>query len=163
MWAPLRWQCGAVRVAGCNTNHCSRVGAGRGAFLQPPDRQTDIRYPVGPARVAEVAAAVAAAQQVQREHLQPGGGEGALNRFSWTTSKGTFTPPLASKVTGVRIAKGERIRLETPGGGGYGDPSERDPERIARDIRLGYVSEAAAVETYASSPAEPPKARAVRR
>ena len=90
-----------------------------------------------------------------------GGGEGALNRFSWTTSKGEFTPPLASKVTGVKIAKGERIRLETPGGGGYGDLAMRDPERVARDIRLGYVTQAAA--SGKASPAPEPKARVVRR
>jgi N-methylhydantoinase B len=90
-----------------------------------------------------------------------GGGEGALNRFSWTTSKGEFTPPLASKVTGVKIAKGERIRLETPGGGGYGDPAKRAPERTARDIRLGYVTEVAASEQ--TSPAPEPRARVVQR
>jgi N-methylhydantoinase B len=93
-----------------------------------------------------------------------GGGEGALNRFSWITAKGEFTPPLASKVTDVRIAKGERIRLETPGGGGYGDPSERAPEKIERDVRFGYVSEARAREKYgAADSAQPPKAKAARR
>jgi N-methylhydantoinase B len=93
-----------------------------------------------------------------------GGGEGALNRFSWITAKGEFTPPLASKVTDVRIAKGERIRLETPGGGGYGDPSERAPEKIERDVRLGYVSEASAREKYGlADSAQPPKAKVARR
>jgi N-methylhydantoinase B len=38
--------------------------------------------------------------------------------------------------------------LETPGGGGYGPPVERDPRKIARDVRLGYVSEAKARELY---------------
>jgi N-methylhydantoinase B len=93
-----------------------------------------------------------------------GGGEGALNRFSWITAKGEFTPPLASKVTDVRIATGERIRLETPGGGGYGDPSERAPEKIERDVRFGYVSEASAREKYgAVDSAQPPKAKVARR
>jgi len=40
------------------------------------------------------------------------------------------------------------VRLETPGGGGFGDPAERDPARVARDVRLGYVSRAAALAIY---------------
>ena len=55
---------------------------------------------------------------------------------------------MASKVTDVRIAKGERIRLETPGGGGHGDPRQREPARVARDVRLGYVSLASAGADY---------------
>ncbi len=77
-----------------------------------------------------------------------GGGEGALNRFSWLTGKGEFSPPMASKVTDVRIAEGERIRLETPGGGGYGDPFERDVQKVARDVRLDYISADSAREKY---------------
>ena len=34
------------------------------------------------------------------------------------------------------------------GGGGYGDPIERDPERVAADVRDGYVSEDEARRTY---------------
>ena len=34
-------------------------------------------------------------------------------------------PPLASKITGIKLAQGDRVKLETPGGGGYGDPAER--------------------------------------
>jgi len=68
-----------------------------------------------------------------------GGGEAALNRFLWETDEGEATAPLVSKVTGVRIRKGQKVRLETPGGGGWGDPAEREKERIERDIREGYV------------------------
>jgi N-methylhydantoinase B len=69
-----------------------------------------------------------------------GGGEGALNRFSWKDETGEGTPPMASKVTGVKLKRGGRVRLETPGGGGFGDPDARDPEASARDLRLGYVT-----------------------
>ncbi len=68
-----------------------------------------------------------------------GGGEAALNRFFWETDDGEATAPLVSKVTGVRIRKGQRVRLETPGGGGWGDPAEREKSRIERDTREGYV------------------------
>lgn len=77
-----------------------------------------------------------------------GGGPAALNRFVWQTETGEASPPLASKVTDVRIARGRRVRLETPGGGGWGDPRRREPARVARDVRLGYVSEAAARASY---------------
>lgn len=66
-----------------------------------------------------------------------GGGPAALNRFSWRDGE---TPPLVSKVTGVRLQPGERVRLETPGGGGWGDPALRDPGMTARDLRFGYLS-----------------------
>jgi N-methylhydantoinase B len=40
------------------------------------------------------------------------------------------------------------VRLETPGGGGYGDPAERDPKAIRRDLELGFVSPDAARRDY---------------
>jgi N-methylhydantoinase B len=77
-----------------------------------------------------------------------GGEPAALNRFTWSTAAGVGEPPMASKVTDVRIAKGERVRLETPGGGGYSDPRTRDARKIARDVRMGYVGAASAREKY---------------
>ncbi len=69
-----------------------------------------------------------------------GGGPAALNRFSWQTDDGWAEPPMASKIVGVRIAQGQRIRLESPGGGGWGDPAKRDPAAIAADKRHGLQS-----------------------
>jgi N-methylhydantoinase B len=40
------------------------------------------------------------------------------------------------------------FRLDTPGGGGYGDPTEREPERVLADVREGYVTRAAAERVY---------------
>ena len=69
-----------------------------------------------------------------------GGGSAALNRFAWETEEGWVSPPMVSKVTDVHLKAGRRLRLDTPGGGGWGDPSRRDPERAARDRRLSYVT-----------------------
>ena len=69
-----------------------------------------------------------------------GGQPGALNRFTWQTEQGEASPPLLSKVTGITLRAGHRLRLETPGGGGWGDPRERSGAAVARDIALGYVS-----------------------
>lgn len=55
---------------------------------------------------------------------------------------------MASKVTGVRLKAGERLRLETPGGGGWGDPWRRDPDAVARDVRRGFVSVEKAAADY---------------
>jgi N-methylhydantoinase B len=77
-----------------------------------------------------------------------GGGSAALNRFVYETDAGERTPPLASKITDVKIQAGQKVRLETPGGGGFGDPAARDPSRVARDVRLGYVSRDAARRDY---------------
>jgi N-methylhydantoinase B len=78
-----------------------------------------------------------------------GGGAGATNHFSYQHDDGERVPPMASKMVGIKLQRGQRVRLETPGGGGYGPASERDPERVAEDVRLGYVSPQAAREQYA--------------
>jgi N-methylhydantoinase B len=77
-----------------------------------------------------------------------GGKAAALNRFVYETDSGEATPPLVSKVTDVKIRRGQKVRLETPGGGGFGDPAAREPERVARDVRLGYVSPQRALADY---------------
>ncbi len=69
-----------------------------------------------------------------------GGEPGALNRFIYDSPNGPSEPPLVSKIVDVKIARGQRVHLETPGGGGFGAPQERDREKITRDVRLGYVS-----------------------
>lgn len=77
-----------------------------------------------------------------------GGKSAALNRFIYQTNDGEKTPAMVSKVADVRIAKGQHVRLETPGGGGFGDPLTRDVARVGRDVRLGYVSREAARRDY---------------
>ena len=77
-----------------------------------------------------------------------GGKSAALNRFVYDTDDGAASPPLVSKITDVHIRQGRKVRLETPGGGGFGDPATRDPACVARDVRLGYVSRAAALRDY---------------
>ena len=77
-----------------------------------------------------------------------GGGKAALNRFIYDTDSGEASPPLVSKVTDIKIRQGKRVRLETPGGGGFGDAAKRDPARVARDVRLGYVSREMALAQY---------------
>jgi N-methylhydantoinase B len=54
---------------------------------------------------------------------------------------------LAAKTT-LDLDAGETIVMATPGGGGYGDPSERDVAAIKRDLQAGKVSREAVEEDY---------------
>src|SRR5258708_6080342 len=55
---------------------------------------------------------------------------------------------LRSKVGNLRLKRGDVIRLETSGGGGFGAPANRDPAAVARDVALGYVGREAAARDY---------------
>ncbi len=84
-------------------------------------------------------------------HAPPGvvgGAAAAANHFTYEQDDGVHEPAFASKMVDVKIRKGQHLRLESPGGGGYGDPYARDPEAVARDLRLEYVSRAAAARDY---------------
>ena len=52
------------------------------------------------------------------------------------------------KVKGYPLEPGDVAVLETGGGGGYGDPRERDLELVQRDLDRGYITAAAAVNDY---------------
>jgi N-methylhydantoinase B len=69
-----------------------------------------------------------------------GGGEAALNVFEYENNHAWKTPPAVSKMVGIKLKQGERVRLQTPGGGGYGPASDRDPAAQANDLRLGYIT-----------------------
>ena len=81
-----------------------------------------------------------------------GGKSGALNKFSYPAGDGSKqSPPMVSKMVGIRLEKSQCVRLETPGGGGYGDACKRDPLLVAKDVRLGYVTTNSALEDYKCS------------
>ena len=77
-----------------------------------------------------------------------GGGDAALNTFQYEQDDGWYSPPLASKMRGIKLKAGQAVRLETPGGGGYGKATERNQAAIARDVARGLVSEAEADFAY---------------
>ena len=51
-------------------------------------------------------------------------------------------------MTGFGLRAGDIVIERTAGGGGYGDPLERDAQAVVRDLRFGYVSATAAEATY---------------
>lgn len=77
-----------------------------------------------------------------------GGGDAATNRFVYEQADGEHTPPMVSKTVGIHITRGQKLRLETPGGGGYGNALDRPPEAVLADVTLGYVSAEVASDSY---------------
>jgi N-methylhydantoinase B len=52
------------------------------------------------------------------------------------------------KVTGVGLKRGHSVIMESAGGGGYGDPLRRAPDKVKQDVDAGYVSVERARERY---------------
>jgi len=78
-----------------------------------------------------------------------GGAAGATNRFWVRRGDRPIQPsPLPGKVGGFPIETGDVVMMESSGGGGFGDPLERDPARVAADLAEGYVTPAAAEREY---------------
>ena len=70
-------------------------------------------------------------------------GEGEWRTFSEVF--GTMSP---SKFSNVVLRRGDQVRLVAPGGGGLGDPLDREPERVLADVAEGLVTPAAAGDSY---------------
>ncbi len=60
----------------------------------------------------------------------------------------TSAKRLPTRYADYPLRQGDIFRLDTPGGGGFGDPFEREPERVLADVREGYVSREAAERDY---------------
>ena len=74
-------------------------------------------------------------------HGLEGGKEGAIGEFKLN---GESVPPK----TIMWMEPDDQIDMNPPGGGGYGNPFERDPERVLADVINGYVSIEAAKADY---------------
>jgi N-methylhydantoinase B len=76
-----------------------------------------------------------------------GGRPGTVTRVALRHPDGRESPaPL--KCEGWPLKKGDAVYARTSGGGGFGAPWKRDPERVRRDVVEGYVSPEAAREQY---------------
>jgi N-methylhydantoinase B/oxoprolinase/acetone carboxylase alpha subunit len=85
-----------------------------------------------------------------------GGGAGAHGGLwvrrggngEWRTFVEEFGTASPSKFSGVMLHDGDQVKILMPGGGGYGDPLERDRALIERDLHEGFVTIEAAREHY---------------
>ncbi len=66
-----------------------------------------------------------------------GGEDGAVNEVTVWRDGEAYVPEHLSKEQDIPLKPGDRVRVKTPGGGGYGNPLERDPALVAEDVRLG--------------------------
>jgi len=74
-----------------------------------------------------------------------GGGDGATGRMMVVPVDGEpITPP----AYGIRHISPSRLEMMAPGGGGWGDPLDRDPELVWRDVKDGMVSPSSAFDDY---------------
>lgn len=70
-----------------------------------------------------------------------GGFWGAPNRFTVIRNGEAISPSqFPGKVTRFPLKKGDLVVMESSGGGGYGDPLERDLKRIEEDLKEGLVT-----------------------
>ena len=74
-----------------------------------------------------------------------GGGPGACAHSVIRRADGA--EEIIPSKTLVRLRPGDRVEVDTPAGGGYGDPGARAADRLAADLAGGKVSEAAWTET----------------
>ncbi|MDQ3560765.1 MAG: hydantoinase B/oxoprolinase family protein [Pseudomonadota bacterium] len=69
-----------------------------------------------------------------------GGGSGKTGKFELEENGETHALPI--KPSGLSVGPQQRIIIETPGSGGYGDPADRAPELVDNDLRSGKFSRA---------------------
>ena len=73
-----------------------------------------------------------------------GGAHGGLNRVAVERGGEIYRPPHLSKDQDIQLSAGDVVRVSTPGGGGFGDPLQRDPAKVAQDVARGYYTRAQA-------------------
>ncbi len=132
--SPLRVEQCALREGFC----------GDGAFRGGVGLRRDIRI-----LNAEATLSVLSDRNIIPPYGVAGGSHGAANRFTVVRDGETIEPaPIPGKVAGFPLQEGDIVRMESAGGGGYGDALERDPERVRADVEKGYISRRQAEARY---------------
>jgi N-methylhydantoinase B len=115
-----------------------RCGAGRFRGGAPFYRDYRIRAP-------QATAQIRSDRQTHRPYGLYGGSAGQPGAVS--LDPGGENRALGSKVT-IPLGRGGSFRYVLPGGGGWGDPLDRDPEAVRRDVRNEIVSAGQARDVY---------------
>ena len=82
-----------------------------------------------------------------------GGAPGSRGRF--LMMRGGEVTELPSKISGLALKAGDRVRLETSGGGGWGAPKNRPAQKVADDLAEGRISPETAQKFYDYPPHDP--------
>jgi N-methylhydantoinase B len=91
-----------------------------------------------------------ASRAMERYHFRPWGREGGAAAATGYTRLNPGTPGEREigKIDVLHLEPGDVLRVGTQGGGGYGDPLDREPARVLADVRAGIVSVASAHRDY---------------
>ena len=107
---------------------------------------------LGIARTVRARAPLSLNTTIDRVHCRPwglaGGGDGAGNAVTLRLDGREITELPNAKVLVQRLKAGDSFTLMSGGGGGFGNPREREPERVAFDVAEGYVSLEEARDLY---------------
>jgi N-methylhydantoinase B len=107
---------------------------------------------LGGQRILTVVADVTVSALLNRMKADPwgvlGGSNGArgglwiklVGQDEWRTFVETFGTKSPSKFSGITLHPGDQVKLVMPGGGGYGDPLQRDKAMIESDLENGFVT-----------------------
>ena len=77
-----------------------------------------------------------------------GGKSGSVGGLSIRNDETGETLKMPSKLPNRHVTSGNTIQLVGPCGGGYGNPLERDPEKVLSDYLDGYLTKSQAKEEY---------------
>ena len=77
-----------------------------------------------------------------------GGKDGMVNSVTVYRDSEAHVPPHLSKEQDIPLTAGDRVAVGTPGGGGYGNPHERDPALVRHDLAMGYYTAEQAEEMF---------------
>ncbi|AQZ49827.1 N-methylhydantoinase A/acetone carboxylase, beta subunit [Martelella mediterranea DSM 17316] len=69
-----------------------------------------------------------------------GGSDGGTGSIEVIRDGVVHRPEHITKEQDLPLKAGNRVRVDTPGGGGYGPAFERDPQAVRKDVLLGYFT-----------------------
>lgn len=67
---------------------------------------------------------------------------------SWMTFSEAYGTKSQSKFSNIVLNRGDQVKIIAPGGGGWGNPLDRDAARVVSDLREGFISPDAAERDY---------------
>jgi len=115
----------------------------------------EYRGGLGAEMVVQALAPFSLTTRIDRMHCKPwgleGGGDAAGNGIA-IRRNGQWDDNLPNaKIFNIRLARGDAYKMLSGGGGGFGHPFKRDINKVAEDVREGYVTQSAAKNLYGVS------------